>query len=71
MSLGDAVTWTHAARTRSSSAANTGNIAVATFQFLGSTEITYNSINEFIDNRPTQVAVIARLAGLHARSSTT
>ena len=27
------------------------------FQFLGSTEITYNSINEFIDNRPTQVAV--------------
>lgn len=27
------------------------------FQFLGSTEITYNGINEFIDNRPAQVAV--------------
>jgi hypothetical protein len=27
------------------------------FQFLGSTEITYAGINEFIDNRPTQVAV--------------
>lgn len=29
------------------------------FQFLGSTEITYNSINDFIDNRPAQVAVSA------------
>jgi hypothetical protein len=27
------------------------------FQFLGSTEITFNSINDFIDNRPAQVAV--------------
>ncbi|MGE3176892.1 MAG: carboxypeptidase regulatory-like domain-containing protein, partial [Vicinamibacterales bacterium] len=27
------------------------------FQFLGSTEITYNSINDFIDNRPAQLAV--------------
>lgn len=27
------------------------------FQFLGSTEITYNSINDFIDNRPNQIAV--------------
>ena len=27
------------------------------FQFLGSTEITYAGINEFIDNRPQQVAV--------------
>jgi hypothetical protein len=32
------------------------NIA-SQFQFLGSTEITYSGINEFIDNRPTQVAV--------------
>ena len=32
------------------------NIA-SQFQFLGSTEITYAGINEFIDNRPTQVAV--------------
>ena len=32
------------------------NIA-SKFQFLGSTEITYNSINDFIDNRPAQVAV--------------
>ena len=29
------------------------------FQFLGSREITYNSINDFIDNRPNQVAVTA------------
>jgi len=27
------------------------------FQFLGSTEITYNSVNDFIDNRPNAVAV--------------
>ena len=27
------------------------------FQFLGSTEITYNSINDFIDNRPAALAV--------------
>jgi Carboxypeptidase regulatory-like domain/TonB dependent receptor len=27
------------------------------FQFLGSTEITFNSITDFIDNRPAQVAV--------------
>ena len=27
------------------------------FQFLGSTEITYNSINDFIDNRPNTLAV--------------
>jgi Carboxypeptidase regulatory-like domain/TonB dependent receptor-like, beta-barrel len=32
------------------------NIA-SKFQFLGSTELTYNGINEFIDNRPAQVAV--------------
>ena len=32
------------------------NIA-SQFQFLGSTEMTYAGINEFIDNRPTQVAV--------------
>ena len=32
------------------------NIA-SKFQFLGSTEITYNSINAFIDNTPAQVAV--------------
>lgn len=27
------------------------------FQFLGSTEITYNTVNDFIDNRPNAVAV--------------
>ena len=32
------------------------NIA-SSFQFLGSTEITYNGITEFIDNRPAQIAV--------------
>ena len=41
------------ARTRSRPAANTGRIQ-SEFQFLGSTEITYNSINDFIDNRPTR-----------------
>ena len=45
-----------AARTRSRSAASTANID-SKFQFLGSTEITYNSINDFIDNTPAQVAV--------------
>ena len=39
------------ARTRSSSAASTARIQ-SDFQFLGSTEITYNSINDFIDNQP-------------------
>ena len=36
------------------------------FQFLGSNELSYNSINDFIDNRLNQVAVTARLAGLQA-----
>ena len=35
------------------------------FQFLGSTEITYAGINEFIDNRPTQVAVALDSPGVH------
>ena len=45
-----------AARTPSSSAASTAT-SQSQFQFLGSNEITYAGINEFIDNRPTQVAV--------------
>ena len=32
------------------------NIA-SKFQFLGSTEITFNSVNDFIDNRPAAVPV--------------
>ena len=44
------------AHTRSSSAASTRNIE-STFQFLGSTEIIFNSVNDFIDNRPNQVSV--------------
>ena len=36
------------------------------FQFLGSTEITYAGINEFIDNRPTQVAVALDSPVVHA-----
>ncbi|MFN7977616.1 MAG: TonB-dependent receptor [Vicinamibacterales bacterium] len=55
ISFNDALTW------------NTGRHTVkvggeyrtiaSKFQFLGSNEITYNSINDFIDNRPAQVAV--------------
>ena len=55
LSFSNALTWTRA-RTRSRSAANTAT-SQSEFQFLGSTEITYNSINDFIDNRPAAVAV--------------
>ena len=44
------------AGTRSRSAASTATSRRSS-EFLGSTEITYAGINEFIDNRPTQVAV--------------
>ena len=40
------------------------------FQFLGSNEITYNSITDFIDNRPNAVAV-ALDSPVSGRSSTT
>ena len=55
ISLSDALTMTRGAHTFKFGA-EYRNIE-STFQFLGSTELTYNGINEFIDNRPAQVAV--------------
>ncbi len=55
IALSDAVTITHRGHTFKIGG-EYRNIA-SRFQFLGSTEITYNSINDFIDNRPAQVAV--------------
>ena len=55
IALSDAVTITHRGHTVKIGG-EYRNIA-SKFQFLGSTEITYNSINDFIDNRPAQVAV--------------
>ena len=47
------MTWTRGAHTMKGGV-EYRNIE-SDFQFLGSTEITYNSINDFIDNRPTAV----------------
>ena len=55
LSINNATTWTRGRHTVK------GGFEYRTiqsdFQFLGSTEITYNSINDFIDNRPAAVAV--------------
>jgi hypothetical protein len=55
ISLNNATTWTRGAHTMK------GGFEYRTiqsdFQFLGSTEITFNSVNDFIDNRPAAVAV--------------
>ncbi len=55
ISLSDSLTWNKGAHTVKSG----GELRQiqSQFQFLGSTEITYNSINDFIDNRPNAVAV--------------
>ena len=55
LSLSDALTVTRGAHTFK--AGGEYRSIESSFQFLGSTEITYNGINEFIDNRPAQVAV--------------
>jgi hypothetical protein len=55
ISLADSLTWTHRAHTFKFGG-EYRNIE-SQFQFLESTEITYNSINDFIDNRPAQIAV--------------
>ena len=55
LSLQDTITWTNGAHTVKGGF-EYRNIE-SKFQFLGSTEITYNSINDFIDNRPAQVQV--------------
>ena len=57
LSFQNTTTWTRNAHTLKGGAEyRTIN---SDFQFLGSTEITFNSINDFIDNRPNQVAVNA------------
>jgi hypothetical protein len=55
ISFNDAVTWIKGSHTVKAGG-EYRNIE-SQFQFLGSTEITYNSINDFIDNRPNSVAV--------------
>ena len=55
IALSDALTVTHRGHTFKFGG-EYRNIA-SQFQFLGSNEITYNSINAFIDNTPAQVAV--------------
>jgi Carboxypeptidase regulatory-like domain/TonB dependent receptor-like, beta-barrel len=55
IAFNDALTWVKGQHTLKFGG-EYRNIA-SQFQFLGSTEITYNSINDFIDNRPNAVAV--------------
>ncbi len=55
ISLADALTWTRGAHTFKFGGEYRS--IESEFQFLGSNEITYNSINDFIDNTPSQVAV--------------
>jgi hypothetical protein len=55
ISLSDTVTWSRGAHTMKSGFEY--RTIESKFQFLGSTEITYNSITDFIDNRPNAVAV--------------
>ena len=55
ISLMDTMTWTRGAHTMKGGF-EYRNIE-SQFQFLGSTEITYNSITDFIDNRPAAVQV--------------
>ncbi len=55
LSVNNAMTWTRGTHTLKSGFEY--RKIQSDFQFLGSTEITYNSINDFIDNRPAAVAV--------------
>jgi hypothetical protein len=55
LALSDTVTWSRGSHTMKSGFEYRS--IQSDFQFLGSTEITYNSINDFIDNRPNAVAV--------------
>ena len=55
LSFSDTLTWTAGAHTIK--AGGEYRRIQSDFQFLGSTEITYNSVNDFIDNRPNAVAV--------------
>ncbi|MSO35761.1 MAG: hypothetical protein EXQ50_01405 [Acidobacteria bacterium] len=55
LSFTDSLTWTRGAHTVK--LGGEYRRIDGTFQFLGSTEITYNSVNDFIDNRPAAVQV--------------
>ena len=55
LSFSDALTWTRGAHTIKFGGEY--RRIRGDFQFLGSTEITYNSVNDFIDNRPAAVQV--------------
>ena len=55
LSFNDALTWTRGRHTFKFGGEY--RQIKGTFQFLGSTEITYNSVNDFIDNRPAAVQV--------------
>ncbi|MEO5739434.1 MAG: TonB-dependent receptor [Vicinamibacterales bacterium] len=54
LSFSDALTWTRGGHTFKFGGEY--RRLQSDFQFLGSTEITYNSVNDFIDNRPNAVA---------------
>jgi outer membrane receptor protein involved in Fe transport len=55
LSFSDALTWTKGGHTFKFGGEY--RRLQSDFQFLGSTEITYNSVNDFIDNKPNAVAV--------------
>ena len=55
LSFSDALTWTRGGHTFKFGGEY--RFIQSDFRFLGSTEITYNSVNDFIDNRPNAVAV--------------
>jgi hypothetical protein len=55
LSFNDALTWSAGAHTFKFG--GEFRTLQSDFQFLGSTEITYNSVTDFIDNRPAAVAV--------------
>jgi hypothetical protein len=55
ISLSDSLTWNKGGHTIKSG--GEFRQIQSQFQFLGSTEITYNTVNDFIDNRPAAVAV--------------
>jgi outer membrane receptor protein involved in Fe transport len=55
LSFSGTLTWTRGAHTLK--AGGEFRRIQSQFQFLGSTEITYNSVSDFIDNKPAAVAV--------------
>ena len=55
LSLNNTATWTRGAHTMKSGFEY--RRIQSDFQFLGSTEISFNNINDFVDNRPNSIAV--------------